>query len=166
MHVSTYYYDLIYILLLSETWALNLCLNSRVHSWMTFSNPFPAVVFTSFALFHWNGTGAAFLSARSWWSPRVPPPLLFLPALFCLTSKSREWSYSCQTLIRTHTQPRGHTTCDTQTSQDERCCPPLWLDDGWARMGTQHLNSNMARSTALGFPLFDSFLPTVMHPLS
>lgn len=87
--------------------------------------------------------------------------LFFLPTLFCLTSKSGEQSYSCETLR--HAQPCGHTTCDTQTSGDERCCPPLWLDDGSARMGTW--NSSMAWSTALGFPSPDSHAATLNRNL-
>lgn len=34
-------------------------------------------------------------------------------------------------------QPCSHTACDMLSSQDERRCPPLRLDDGWARMGAQ-----------------------------
>lgn len=41
------------------------------------------------------------------------------------------------------------TTCDTKTSEDERCCPPLWLDFIFARM---RLKTAVARSAAPGFP--------------
>lgn len=41
------------------------------------------------------------------------------------------------------------TTCDTKTSEDERCCPPLWLDFIFARI---RLKTAVARSAAPGFP--------------
>lgn len=93
----------------------------------------------------------------------VPPLLFFFPALFCLTSKSREWSSSCQTLR--HAQPCSHTTCDTQTSQDVRCCPTLWV--GWwlSQDGNTTWNSSVAWSTTLGFPCLTASYPQpCIHP--
>lgn len=87
------------------------------------------------------------------------PPLLFFPRCFILSDLKEQ-----RVIIQlSDTQPCSHTTWDKHTSQDERCCPPLWLDDASARMEAQHKMSTWHGALSWVFPGWQ--LPTHI-PLS
>lgn len=71
----------------------------------------------------------------------IPPVLFFFPALFCLTLKSSEWSYSCQGLR--HTALRPYHLWHAHLSGWEMLSTPVF---GWwfIQVGIGTSNVNMA----------------------
>lgn len=85
---------------------------------------------------HWlRGERRDFPNKRRQSAPLVHA--LVLPPSFILSDLREHGVIRQLSDILAHRQPCGQTTCDTRTSEDERCRPPLRLDDGSARMGTQ-----------------------------
>lgn len=112
--------------------------------------PSLVVLFTSYAPFHWSAERTAFPRSVSVVLP--PQPYFVWP----------QRAESNHTAVR-HSDTHSPAVIPPVTRRDERCCPPLWLDDGSARMGTW--NSSTAWRMALGFASPDSHAATLNRNL-